>query len=89
MPPYTPKNKNLPFYLHLALFTCTKLIVSTLRSVGTPAHYLHTTYTKLHTAYTKLHTQLHTTCTTKNLCHAHSATITPPAHVSIGSAKNR
>ncbi len=86
MPPYTPKNKNSPFYLHLALFTCTKLIISTLRSVGTPAHSLHTTCTKLHT---KLHTQLHTACTTKKLCHAHSATITPPAHVSIGSAKNR
>ena len=79
---YPPKNKILPFYLHLALFTCTKLIISTLRSVGTPALYLHTTYTKLHT-------QLRTTCTTKKLCHAHSATITPPAHVSIGSAKNR
>ena len=65
MPPYTPKNRNLPFYLHLALSTCTKLIISTLRSVGTPAHYLHTAYTKLHTAYTKLHTQLHTACTTK------------------------
>ena len=38
---YPPKNKILPFYLHLALFTCTKLIISTLRSVGTPAHYLH------------------------------------------------
>ena len=82
MPPYTPKNRNLPFYLHLALSTCTKLIISTLRSVGTPALYLHTTYTKLHT-------KLHTACTTKNLCHAHSTTITPPAHVSIGSAKNR
>ena len=65
MPPYTPKNKNLPFYLHLALSTCTKLIISTLRSVGTPAHYLHTTYTKLHT-------QLHTTCTTKT-CAMHAA----------------
>ena len=50
---YPPKNKNLSFYLHLALFTCTKLIFSTLRSVGTPAHYLHTAYTKLHTTYTK------------------------------------
>ena len=79
MPPYTPKNRNLPFYLHLALSTCTKLIISTLRSVGTPAHYLHTTYTKLHTAYTKLHsaytklhTQLHTACTTKT-CAMHAA----------------
>ena len=38
---YPPKNKILPFYLHLALSTCTKLIISTLRSVGTPALYLH------------------------------------------------
>ena len=75
---YPPKNQILPFCLHLALFVCTKLIISTLRSVGTPALYLHTTYTKLHTA-----------CTTKKLCHARSATVTPPAHVSIGSAKNR
>ena len=38
---YPPKNQILPFYLHLALFACTKLIIRTLRSVGTPAHYLH------------------------------------------------
>ena len=38
---YPPKNKNLSFYLHLALFACTKLIISTLRSVGIPALYLH------------------------------------------------
>lgn len=29
------------FCLHLALFTCTELIISTLRSVGTPALCLH------------------------------------------------
>ena len=88
MPPYTPKNRNLPFYLHLALFTCTKLIVSTLRSVGTPAHYLHTAYTK-YTLPTLNYTPNYTQPALKNLCHARSATITPPAHVSIGSAKNR
>ena len=58
MPPYTPKNRNLPFYLHLALFACTKLIISTLCSVGTPALCLHL-------IHTKLHTQLHTACTKK------------------------
>lgn len=54
-PPCTllPKNQNLPFCLHLALFACTKLIISTLRSVGSPTHYLHSACTKLHTACTK------------------------------------
>ena len=50
-----PHDSFLSFCLHLALFTCTALIINALQNVGKSAFCLHTTCTCLQSFYTYLH----------------------------------